>query len=110
MTLEPDEPNTTTVTTTTISTTTTTTSTSTPISSSTSPRWGSTTKLIVGLTIVAIAAALFVQFRTIVGPLILAFILTYLLHPVAVRLSTALSIPWRTAVNLIYLLVLVLLI
>lgn len=110
MTLEPDEPHTTTVTTTTISTTTTTTSTSTPLSSSTSPRWGSTTKLIVGLTIVAIAAALFVQFRTIVGPLILAFILTYLLHPVAVRLSTALSIPWRTAVNLIYLLVLVLLI
>lgn len=69
-----------------------------------SPRWGSTTKLIVGLTIVAIIAGLVVYFRTIIGPLILAFILAYLLHPVVERMSTATRIPWRTAVNLIYLL------
>jgi predicted PurR-regulated permease PerM len=69
-----------------------------------SPRWGSTTKLIVGLTIVAIIAGLVVYFRTIIGPLILAFILAYLLHPVVDRMSTATRIPWRPAVNLIYLL------
>lgn len=77
---------------------------------SASPKWGSTTKLIVGLTIVAITAALLIQFRTIIGPLILAFILAYLLHPVAGWLSTRSKLPWRTAVNLIYLLLLIVLI
>jgi predicted PurR-regulated permease PerM len=73
-----------------------------------SPSWGPTTKLVVGLTIVAIIAAALIRFRNIIGPLILAFILAYLLHPVAARLSTAAKVPWRTAVNLIYLLLIIL--
>ena len=77
---------------------------------SASPKWGSTTKLIVGLTIVAIAAALLIQFRTIIGPLILAFILAYLLHPVAGWIAVQVKLPWRTTVNLIYLLLLILLV
>jgi predicted PurR-regulated permease PerM len=77
---------------------------------SSSPTWSSTTKLVIGLTFIAIVAALLVQFRSIIGPLILAFILAYLLHPVAARFSRLTGLPWRTSVNLIYLLLLVLLI
>jgi predicted PurR-regulated permease PerM len=75
-----------------------------------SPHWGSTTKLILGFTIVAIIAALLVRFRGIIGPLILAFVLAYLIHPVAGRLSRFAHIPWRTAVSLIYLLLIIILV
>lgn len=73
-----------------------------------SPAWSPTTKMVIGLTVVAIVAALLIQFRTIIGPLILAFMLAYVLYPVASRLSTSVNIPWKTAVNLIYLLVVIL--
>jgi predicted PurR-regulated permease PerM len=75
-----------------------------------SPPWGPTIKLIVGLTIVAIFAALLVRFRDVVGPLLLAMILTYLLHPAVSFISRKSRLPWRTAVNLIYLFFVVLLI
>jgi predicted PurR-regulated permease PerM len=75
----------------------------------TSPKWGSTTKLIIGLTFVAIVAALLIYFRSIIGPLILAFVIAYLLHPVAKKLGSLIHVPYRTAVNLIYLLWLILL-
>lgn len=74
-----------------------------------SPHWGATTKLILGLTIVAIIAALLVRFRGIIGPLILAFVLAYLIHPVAGRFSRFAHLPWRTAVSLIYLLLIIIL-
>jgi predicted PurR-regulated permease PerM len=75
-----------------------------------SPRWGSNTKLIIGFTVVALMAALFIYFRTIIGPLLLAFILAYLFQPVAARLNSSLHLPWRTSVNLIYILTLILLV
>lgn len=81
-----------------------------PLQTSGSPRWGSNTKLIIGFTVVALMATLFIYFRTIIGPLLLAFILAYLFQPIAARLTTALHLPWRTSVNLIYLLSLILLI
>ena len=71
------------------------------------PKWTSTTKLVVGLSLVAIVAALVIQFRNIIGPLILAFMLAYLLYPVARWISKTIHIPWQTAVGLIYLVVLV---
>jgi predicted PurR-regulated permease PerM len=74
-----------------------------------SPGWGSTTKLIVGLTFVAIVAALLIRFRNFIGPLILAVILAYLLHPLADWLSKIANISWRAAVNIVYLLFVVLL-
>ena len=80
-----------------------------PPSPSSSPSWGSTTKMVVGLTIVGIVAALLVQFRGIIGPLILAFILTYLIHPLAMRFSSSTKFTWRASVNLIYLLLVILL-
>jgi predicted PurR-regulated permease PerM len=81
-----------------------------PLQTSGSPRWGSNTKLIIGFTVVAIMATLFIYFRTIIGPLLLAFILAYLFQPLAARLTNVLHLPWRTSVNLIYVLSLILLV
>ena len=75
-----------------------------------SPKWGSTIKLIVGLTISGIIFLLLIYFRSIIGPLLLAFILTYLLHPLAVRLMKVTKLSWRGAVNLVFVVLLILLV
>jgi predicted PurR-regulated permease PerM len=72
-----------------------------------SPRWGSNVKLIVGLTVVALLVALMIYFRTIIGPLLLAFILAFLIQPLAASLSRRMGISWRLSVNLLYLVLLV---
>ncbi len=77
-----------------------------PLSSG-SPKWGSNFKLIVGLTVVGLIAALMIYFRNIIGPLLLAFILAFLIQPMASRLSQNAHISWRLAVNVIYLVLLV---
>jgi predicted PurR-regulated permease PerM len=80
-----------------------------PTPPSTSPSWGSTTKLVVGLGCIALFGALLIEFRGIIGPLILAFILAYLLHPLAARLTISAKIPWRASVNLVYILLIIIL-
>lgn len=72
-----------------------------------SPRWGGTTKLVVAFTFVAVIAGLLITFRALLGPLLLSFILVYLLYPVASFLSARLKLPWRVSVSLIYLLLLI---
>ena len=74
-----------------------------------SPKWGSTTKLVVGLTVVAIFAALLIYFRNIVGPLLLTFIVAFLLHPVIAWVSKSTKMSWKLTVNLLYLLLVILL-
>ncbi len=74
-----------------------------------SPPWSSTTKLVVSLTIVAIAAGLIIQFRGIIVPLLLAFMLAYLFSPLAELLQRKLRFSWQLAVGLIYLLLLLVL-
>lgn len=74
-----------------------------------SPSWGSTTKTVVGLTVVAFVAAMLIQFRNIIGPLILAFMLAFLLHPVAGAINLHFKLPWRVSVNLIYLVLVIIL-
>lgn len=71
--------------------------------SQTSPQWNSTTKLIAGLSFVAIVAALLGRFSNLIGPLLIAFILSYLLHPLASRLNQRSKLSWRGSVNSIYL-------
>jgi len=73
-----------------------------------SPRWGSTTKLIVGLSVVAICAFLFLRFLNIVGPLLMAFILAYLFHPVSTSLRNGLRMSWRASVTFLYLILFIL--
>jgi predicted PurR-regulated permease PerM len=74
-----------------------------------SPRWSSTTKLVVGLTFIAILAVLILNFTFIVGPLLMAFILSYLLFPVVAGLTRLIKIPWRLGVGFIFLIILVIL-
>lgn len=74
-----------------------------------SPRWGSMTKLVVALTFIAIIAWLLSRFESLIPPLLIAIILSYLLYPVASFLDRKLYFKWRAAVGTIYFLLLLLL-
>jgi len=73
-----------------------------------SPRWSSTAKLVVGLSFVALIFGLLVTFRSFIGPMILALVVTYLLQPLALYLNRLLR-SWRISVLVLYLVLLVLL-
>jgi len=75
-----------------------------PESTSTSPPWSTPTKIVVGVTLVALFVALLVAFRDFIGPLILALILAYLMHPIAAALERYTPLSWRAAVTVVYLL------
>ncbi|RJP53787.1 MAG: AI-2E family transporter [Anaerolineaceae bacterium] len=75
----------------------------------TSPRWGGTTKLVVALTFVVIVGALLVRFQNIIIPLFMAFILSYLLHPVAGFLSRWTHLSWRASVGIVFLFIVLIL-
>lgn len=81
-----------------------------PESTPVSPRWTPTTKLIAGLTLVAIIGAFLVRFSGFLGPLLMAFILTYLLYPVARRVSDTTQLSWRASVGVVFLVFLALVI
>ena len=75
--------------------------------SNSSPHWSSTTKLVVALTLVAVLALLVISFRSILGPLLLGFIFSYLLYPVLEWIRRKLRLPWRIAVGLFFLVVII---
>ena len=70
--------------------------------SNTSPRWGSTTKLLVGLVLVGIVAFFIFRFASLISPLLLIFIIAYLLHPLTASIANGLKISWKAAVNIVY--------
>jgi predicted PurR-regulated permease PerM len=74
-----------------------------------SPSWGTNTKLVVALTIVVIVGALLVEFQSIISPLLIAFMMSYLFHPVASFLQRKLRFSWGASVGVIYLVILILL-
>ncbi|MGZ9165260.1 MAG: hypothetical protein ACXW4U_08800, partial [Anaerolineales bacterium] len=67
--------------------------------STTSPRWSSTTKLLVGLVIIGIFTFLLYRFTSLLPPLLMVFILVYLLHPITAAFARGFGISWRAAVN-----------
>ncbi len=73
-----------------------------------SPRWSATTKLLVGLVLVGIMAFLLIRFTSLITPLLMVFILAYLLHPVATLIARGLRVSWKAAVNILYLIILIL--
>lgn len=75
-----------------------------------SPPWSPTTKLVAGLSFVAVIGGMVIYFRSVIGWLLLSVVLTYLLHPLIRGLCKISRLSWRAAVNLVYLLVLLLLI
>ena len=68
-----------------------------------SPRWGAITKLVVTMTAIVILGALVVRFHTIIVPILMAFIVAYLLHPLVSLLHRKAHFSWGLAVSLIYL-------
>ncbi len=72
----------------------------------TSPSWSSTTKLLIGLVIVGVAAFLLYRFSNLVTPLVMVIVLAYLLHPVTTLVARGLRISWKAAVNILYLVIL----
>jgi predicted PurR-regulated permease PerM len=64
---------------------------------------------VVTLTLVVILGALLVRFKFILGPILVAFILAYLLLPVASLISKKSPLSWGMSVNLIYLIFIVIL-
>ena len=72
-----------------------------------SPFWSPTTKLVIGLTMAAIAFGLFSSFRSFLGPIFFAIIISYLFYPLAVRIHRYIHIPWRLTVTIIYLLTII---
>ncbi len=74
-----------------------------------SPEWGLTTKLVVGLSLAAIGLWLLVQFQNFLGPLITAFILAFLIQPLARFLEEKIKLPWRLSVTIIFLLIVIIL-
>ena len=70
----------------------------------TSPHWTTTTKLIVGLALAGISILLIIRFQNIIAPILVSFLLAYLLHPSAVYINRKLKIPWRLVVTVFYLL------
>jgi predicted PurR-regulated permease PerM len=75
-----------------------------------SPNWGATTKLVIGLTLVAIFAGIFVYYRSIVSLMIMAFIITYLFQPIVTFLDEHTGMSWRQSTTVLFLVVLILLI
>ncbi|KAF0112129.1 MAG: hypothetical protein FD147_396 [Chloroflexi bacterium] len=70
----------------------------------TSPYWSSTAKLVVALSAAGIIAALIFRFQNILAPLVMAFLIAYIFHPLASFLNRRLKIPWRIGSTLIFLL------
>jgi predicted PurR-regulated permease PerM len=66
--------------------------------------------MVIGLIVAGLIMAMLIYFRSIIGPLILAFILVYLLHPLAASLNTRTRLSWRASVNIIYVFLLIILI
>lgn len=75
-----------------------------------SPLWGNNIKLVIVLFLFAIAAWVFLRFQHIMGPLLLAVVIPYLLHPLADGLRKKLKLSWRMTVNLLYLVFIIVLI
>jgi len=75
----------------------------------TSPTWGTNTKLVIALTIIVIAGALLVKFQFIISPLLIAFVLAYLFHPIASFYHRKLHFSWNASVAVIYIFILLLL-
>jgi len=68
-----------------------------------SPRWSSTTKLLVGLVIIGIFAFLLIRFQGLISPLLMILIISYLFHPLAALIANSFGLSWKAAVNILYL-------
>lgn len=68
-----------------------------------SPKWGTSAKVIVSLGILVVLGLLIWQFQSFIGPILFAFLLSYLLHPLCGLFSRTLHLSWRAATTILYL-------
>ena len=68
-----------------------------------SPPWSSTTKAAIGLSVLAVLGWLLLRFSDVVGVLVVAVLLAYLLYPLADRLRQWTHISWRLAATAVFL-------
>ena len=74
-----------------------------------SPRWSPSTKFLIWLVCIVVVGALIVRFQELVGPLLFAGILAYILTPVIRWLTERTHLSWGIAVVLVYLVIVILL-
>ncbi len=74
-----------------------------------SPRWSPSAKFLIWLVCIVVVGALVVRFHELVGPLLFAGILAYILTPVVKWLTNRTGLSWGMAVVLIYLVIVILL-
>lgn len=74
-----------------------------------SPRWGENAKLLAGLITIGILAFLIQRFASLIAPLLLIFIIVYLLHPINSAISRAFHVSWKVAVNILFLVIVLIL-
>ena len=74
-----------------------------------SPPWGTTVKLVVGLTLVAIFGGVLLYYRDVITSLILAFVLTYVTHPIIKFVTRNTRLSWQVSTSIIFILMLLLL-
>jgi predicted PurR-regulated permease PerM len=65
--------------------------------------------MVISLTLAAIMIGLVIRFRNIIGPLLITFVLAYLIYPIAKKLSQTLRLKWQVTVTLFYLLLILIL-
>jgi len=70
-----------------------------------SPTWSWTTKLVIGLVLAAVVFFMLIRFQNISGPVMLSFIISYLIYPVANFLHKKLKSGWRATVSIIYVII-----
>ena len=78
-------------------------------SANSSPSWSTNAKLVVGMTMVALAAGIAIQIRPLLPPLIMALVLSYLLYPMIDGLERKTALSWRASTNVIFIILLVIL-
>lgn len=75
-----------------------------------SPSWGGNTKLVVALTLIVLIGALIVNSQTVITPLLIALVVSYLFHPIADFFQHKFKFSWGLSVGIIYLIILIILI
>jgi predicted PurR-regulated permease PerM len=74
-----------------------------------SPKWSTSTKIIVTLLIIAGILALLFRFSNLISTLVTAFIIAVLYHPIAEWINKKTRVPWSWSVGVIYLITVVIL-
>jgi predicted PurR-regulated permease PerM len=70
-----------------------------------SPRWGSTLKLVVGLTLILVVAGLLIKFQSILPQIFLIIIIAYLINPIADLFTRKVHTPWKISVTIVYIII-----